>query len=240
MDKEQLEKIGLTKNESSIYYSLLELGSTNADPIIKKTGLHRNIVYDNLDKLIKKGLVGFVIKNNRKYFEATQSKKILDFVKEKKKDILEKEKIAENLFPQIERLRKLNKDPKEALIIQGKKGVINLIMQLVEEGNVDMFATGWGMRTFFPIEYEKFNNLIKKLKKNVRAIITEKMKEEDQGLAICKFLPDNFVLPVNTSITKDKVVIFMFDKDPIAILIRSKDVANSYRSYFNALWKVAK
>lgn len=240
MEKEDLEKIGLTKNEANVYYTLLGIGSTNADPIIKKTGLHRNIVYDNLDKLIKKGLVGFVIRNNRKYFEATQSKKLIDWITEKKKELDHEELLAKKIVSQIEILRKLSKDSKEAIILQGRKGVISLILELVDEGDFDMFATGYGLRTFFPIDYEKFNNSIRNQKRKVRAIITEKMRNEDQGASINRFLPDNFILPVNTSISKDRVVIFIFDKDPIAIEIRSKDVADSYRRYFDTIWKIAK
>lgn len=56
-----LVKLGLTTNEATVYDCLLGLGITTAGKIIKKTHLHRNIVYDNLEKLIKKGLVSFVI-----------------------------------------------------------------------------------------------------------------------------------------------------------------------------------
>ena len=67
----ELTKLGLTLNEAKVYFALLELGSTNAGEIIKKTKLHRNIVYDKLDKLIEKGLVSFVTIKNIKQFEVT-------------------------------------------------------------------------------------------------------------------------------------------------------------------------
>ena len=42
------------------------------------------------------------------------------------------------------------------------------------------------------------------------------------------------------TIYSDKVVITVWSKEPYAFLIRSKEVARSYRSYFELLWKVAK
>lgn len=240
MNTSDLEKLGLTKNESKVYLALLELGSINADPIIKKTGLHRNIVYDNLDKLARKGLAGHVVKNNRKYFEASQPGQILEWIRYKKTEIIETEKLAESIIPEIESLRKLSKEKKEAIVFSGMKSVMALALEMPEEGDFDMFATGYGMRVNFPIYYRRFNDKIKKKKRNVRALITEKLRHEDQGTTNNRFLPENYMLPVNTSILKDKVNIFIFEKDPIAIQIRSKDVADAYRNYFNFMWAMAK
>ena len=240
MKTSDLEKLGLTKNESKVYLALLELGSTNADPIIKKTGMHRNIVYDNLDKLARKGLAGNVVKNNRKYFEASQPGQIIEWIRHKKAEVLESEKLAENILPEIESLRKLSKENKEAIVFSGVKSVMALILDMPEEGDFDMFATGYGLRTNFPIYYKRFNDRIKKKRRKARALITEKLRHEDQGTSINRFLPDNYMLPVNTSILKDRVNIFIFEKDPIAIQIRSKDVADAYRTYFNFMWNMAK
>src|SRR3989338_4567553 len=100
MDAAILEKIGLTGNEIKVYLALLELGSVTAGEIIKKTGLHRAGAYDTLERLMDKGIVSYVIKANRKYFEATPPANLITFV-EKREDELkdEKEKIKQ-LVPQ--------------------------------------------------------------------------------------------------------------------------------------------
>ena len=63
-----LKDFGLTQNEEKVYLKLLEIGSSSAGLLIKKTGMHRAAVYDNIDSLTEKGLVSHVIKANRKYF----------------------------------------------------------------------------------------------------------------------------------------------------------------------------
>ena len=69
MDTKILEEVGLTPNESKVYLSLIELGSSSATQIIQKTGLHRAVVYDLLERLIEKGLVGHAIKGRKKFFD---------------------------------------------------------------------------------------------------------------------------------------------------------------------------
>ena len=73
--KEQLKEAGLTANESKIYTSLLELGPSNAGLISRKSGLHRRVVYDTLEMLIQKGLVGYILKNNVRLFQASHPKR---------------------------------------------------------------------------------------------------------------------------------------------------------------------
>ena len=69
MDKSVLTEIGLTEREAEVYLSLVELGSSSATEIIRKTGFHRAVVYDLLERLIGKGLVGFATKGRKKFFE---------------------------------------------------------------------------------------------------------------------------------------------------------------------------
>ncbi|GAH58434.1 unnamed protein product, partial [marine sediment metagenome] len=79
-----LESIGLTKNQALVYLSLLKLGSTTAQNIIKESGLHRSRVYDSLEMLQQKGLVGSVLKDFKQYFQAVPPKKLMDYLDEKR------------------------------------------------------------------------------------------------------------------------------------------------------------
>ena len=84
---ETLQKLGLSKNESKVYLVLLELGLSSTKPIIERTNLHRQIVYDTLSSLIEKGLVSYVIQANRKYFKASNPKQFLGYFNQKQREI---------------------------------------------------------------------------------------------------------------------------------------------------------
>src|SRR3989344_7302496 len=87
MQKEQLQKLGLLESESKVYLALLSLGSTSSGKIAKETELNRVSVYKALENLSKKGLVNYVIKANRKYFEAVNPRVLEDLIEEKKKQL---------------------------------------------------------------------------------------------------------------------------------------------------------
>ncbi len=44
----------------------------------------------------------------------------------------------------------------------------------------------------------------------------------------------------STNVFRTTVAIFVWTAEPIAIVVESPEVAESYRHYFTALWKVAK
>ena len=51
MKENILMDLGLSKNESKIYLSLLEQGISTATQVAEKSGIHRVNVYDSLNKL---------------------------------------------------------------------------------------------------------------------------------------------------------------------------------------------
>ena len=119
MDTEILEQIGLSKNEIKVYFALLELDQSSATPIVRKAKIPNSKIYPTLDKLIQKGLVSSVIKNNVKYFQASNPEHLIDFIKQKEKQLFEQENKIKDLIPQIELNRKLAQEKQEAKIYEG-------------------------------------------------------------------------------------------------------------------------
>src|SRR3989344_2330280 len=115
MNKEALLGVGLTEKESEVYLALLSLGSSSAGQIIQKTGLHRAVVYDLLERLIEKGLVGYVIKGRKKYYESTNPQRLLDILKEKESKL-------KSILPNLIELCQF-KDHLDIKIYKGKEGI---------------------------------------------------------------------------------------------------------------------
>lgn len=85
MDTKLLEELGLSKGEIKVYLTLLKLGETTTGKIIEEAQISGGKIYLILDKLIKKGLASFSIKEKTKYFSAASPNRILDYLHEKKK-----------------------------------------------------------------------------------------------------------------------------------------------------------
>ena len=87
MEIEALRKAGLTEGESRVYLALLKLGPTTTGPLIGLSDVTKSFIYRILDKLIKKGLVSYVIKEKTKYFQAAPPTTLLDYMNKRKRDI---------------------------------------------------------------------------------------------------------------------------------------------------------
>ena len=82
----------------------------------------------------------------------------------------------------------------------------------------------------------------KELKIDARVILSKSSKNTEQvKIAYTKFkyIKDEFSSPTTTFIYDDKTAIIVWSETPIATLISSKEVADSYRKYFELLWKEA-
>ena len=244
MDTTLLEELGLTKNEIKVYLALLELGSTAAGPLIKKVGMHRAAVYDIIDLLTGKGLVSYVIKANRKYFEAQDPDRLLEYLESKKQDLIDKEEKLKQFLPELQLKRKLSKEEQEGTIYKSKKGLKSIFEDILKEGKPwFVFGATGKFRELFHAYFIHFHERRTKskipLKIIFKEVVRKQKREEELKLCQIKYLPKSYLSPSTTYIYGDKVAIINWSSDPIAFLMRSKQVADSYRSFFDILWKTA-
>lgn len=234
--KEVLQKFGLTENEAQVYLILLRLGSATASEITQKSGIHRINVYDILERVQEKGLVSYVMIGKRKHYEAADPKKILEIEEERKKDI-------QSIIPELAAQRALGKAPQDATVFKDKRGIMTIFDEMTRsKTSICLFASGWGFREKFPKYYDIWHKKLVLNKVKVKSLISKKFKKK---LEIPKpleyrFLPSEYVFPSATLVYDDKVFIIMWTGHPIAILIRGKEIAASYRKFFEILWKSAK
>ena len=88
---EVLQRIGLTKNEAKIYMALLKQGPCLVSKIVEETKLNRTHIYERLEKMLEKGLVNYVIKSGKKYFNAVKPDKLIQILEEQKLKIKNQE-----------------------------------------------------------------------------------------------------------------------------------------------------
>lgn len=89
--------------------------------------------------------------------------------------------------------------------------------------------------------YFKWYDKRRKEKKiKVKIITSQKSKGNLKvPLAEIRYLPE--LGPAAINIYADKVAIILWSKErPIAIIIKNKDISDSYRIFFDTMWKTAK
>lgn len=238
----ELQQIGLTNIEAKIYIALLKIGSTTTGPIIKKTGLHRATVYDGLKRLIEKGLVTYIIKENTKYFQAVNPEHFIDLINEEKKRLEEKRLYIKNLIKKLNNIQRFSKS-ESAVIFQGKKGLKTVFEDILKCKELRTFASKGKFGEVLGNYFDQFQKKKRKLKIKDRILIDENLRNSEYVKKIygnVRFLPEEYEYPIAIMVYADKIAFFVFTEYPTAFVIKSKEVSNSFKSYFELLWKIAK
>lgn len=234
MDLEILEKSGLTYNEALVYKALLELGPSLAGQISRKTGLHRRTIYDLTETLIKKGLIGYIKKNNRRVFEANNPEKFLDILREKENEINE-------ILPDMLLFYQKTKEKQETNFYKGKEGLKTVFQDQLKMKNEEVLILGASNEAaeILPFYFKWYDQDRKKQNIKVKMIAYTKLKNKIP-LAEIRYLPQKYYNPLAINIYKDKTVIILWRKDPLCIVIKNREITESYRKHFELMWRISK
>ncbi len=243
--EKELVKLGLTDGESKVYTALLEIGSGTVGPVVKKSGVAYSNIYEILDRLTKKGLVSFVLKEGTKYFQPVSPESLYDYVEKKEKELEEQKTFLDKFVPTLKALQ-IKKPDQEAEIFIGLKGIKAAYTKMVSEYK-------GGEWLFFYVHKEQYGDMtdrfyfsIKYLLKKIKTTrgIGNKLTEEAKFTKSAKKFVDyrfvNFPIPGNIDMVGDMVFVQSWSEKPVGFLIKSEQVASFMREYFESVWKVAK
>tara|TARA_Y100000310_G_C20656854_1_gene802423 strand:- start:1129 stop:1824 length:696 start_codon:yes stop_codon:yes gene_type:complete len=229
---QELKEAGLTDNESKVYLALLDLGPSLAGQISRKTGLHRRTVYDVTEMLIKKGLIGYILKNNRRLFQASNPERILEILEEK-------QNLLQPLVDSLSEKFTKTKTKEETNFYKGKEGLKNIFQDQLSYKEV--LILGASSKAYEVLQfYFKWYDKARKEKRIKTRIIAQDKKIKRIPLAEIKYLPEKYQNPVSVNIYGDKTAIILWATEPVAILIKNKEITEGYKNYFELMWKIAK
>lgn len=243
--KRVLEYVGLAGNEAKVYLALLDLGSALAGEITKRSGVNRTNVYDALNKLAEKGLASYVLKANRKYFEAASPERIMSYLDEREEEIHRKKDLFGSVLTDLEERRKLSREPQEATIYKGKKGLISVAEDVLNmKRELLVFGAEGRFVDMFAHYAEQWHARRGELQIPVKIIYNEKIRAKKSKANFpamqMRFSDAVYDTPATTWIYGEKTAIIVWADQPIATLIRSKDVSDSYKQFFDILWSSSK
>jgi HTH-type transcriptional regulator, sugar sensing transcriptional regulator len=236
-----LEEIGLSKNEASIYLALLDLGSATATKIAERSKLHRTNVYDSLERLVKKGLVSYISKGETKYFTAAEPENFVGLLKQKEQNLAD-------ILPQLKLSRKLAEKKDSAHVYEGMAGIRaiteDILATIPEKGEVLTFGNPKNvsdlMKSFIDLYHKR------RMEKKITQIHIYNENSKDRikllnAMPYTKagYLPKEYDSPSSTTIYGNKVAFFIWSEPPLGIVIESERMAESYRKYFQLLWRLS-
>ncbi len=234
--QEQLEKAGLSPNEAKCYLTLLKLGSGSANEISRKSGVHRVSVYDALRGLGEKGLVSQITKANKLLFEAGNPEKIIEIIKAKEEQLAE----AKNIVPELLLDFNQAKEKQEIHSFKGIAGIKTILYEMLKSKTEILdFGAEFKIKEFLPHDYAKWDRQRVKEKIAMRIVASSLIKPIKLSLTKVKYVPSRFHSSVSTYIFDGKVALVMWVENPLAILVEHRAVYESYKHYFEYLWKTS-
>lgn len=233
MDDHDLLQIGLTRVEAKVYVAVLELGASLAGTVTRECGIQRRSVYDTLERLIQKGLVSYIKTNNRRFYQAAHPKRILEISQERLDNV-------KKLIPELELKYSMSKEKQDTTFFRGKHGLRTVFDDQISCAK-DILILGASAFAYEIVKYyfDRYDSIRQRKNIHVRAIFSEKLQRIVPNAEI-RYLPKHYSSHAATNIYGDKVAIILWTKNPLAILISQKEIADSYRNYFELLWGMAK
>jgi len=239
---EVLQKLGLSRNEATVYLSLLTMKPSTGFEIARVCGLFRPNVYDALKKLVQKGLVSYSLREKARHYSATDPNQLLNMLPIKESE----------LAHDVAQLRALRASAPQVLnveILEGQNGVHRILTDMVNETpkggafyvfgapkeTAKVFGEGWlgGWHKQHVKKHVTFHHIVNEDYPIHRIKLLRKMP-----YVTIRFLPKKYNAPILT-VVYDKGIILIFLKPLLAIKLTDPLIAQAYHNYFNLLLRMA-
>jgi sugar-specific transcriptional regulator TrmB len=242
MDIRIFEELGLSAAEAKIYVALVERGPSKTGHIIDATKLQSSTVYHVLGSLVEKGLVSYIHEGKIKVYQAASPESLKSFIEEK-------QHLLDSILPELKEKEALSRTKLSARVFRGIKGLqaayaeILLSMKRGEEYYFFQFPKkqllNEHLLQFYRIYHQKRARAGIKVKglahPSTRTIITPIYKLPNTEI---RYL-DEFT-PIGMVIYKNRIITIEWEETPVAFVIESESVAESYKKFFKQKWEQAK
>jgi sugar-specific transcriptional regulator TrmB len=240
---ESLLSIGFSQKEASVYLHLLEKGTeVGGSKIALGTNLHRQYVYNALQKLIDQGLVEEIAHGKLSKYRAFPPKELEKIAKRR---LLE----TEDTVKLLERFSKAGHQ-QESEVLFGLRDLAEHEYQFEDNADVGekQYIIGGNADAFINSmedHYDRIKQLDEKKKIVTYYIGSKKDKAEEKlhlgresrfHMRYLEKMPEGITHMV---IRKDRVCFFSFLNPPTVHIIKSSIVVENYKQFFMMLWEMA-
>lgn len=238
------QSLGLSKNESKIYETLLRHGECGVGLISEKSGVHRRNVYDSLNRLLEKGLVIEIVESSENKYQASEPKKLVEIVHEKAESI-------EKVLPELEKLHFSTPTEYKVHTYRGKEGWKQYMRDIVKTNQpfYSIAAQGAWLDDRIKSFYPGFLDQLKKKNIPMHHLFDYDVKENKHEILKhvgkqFKFLPKKYATTSGIDVFGDHVNIMHHqylgqvgtEDEIVFTVIVNKNLADSFRTWFQYMW----
>jgi sugar-specific transcriptional regulator TrmB len=245
MNQELFEALGLSPNEGKIYQALIDRGESTVSEIAVASKIHRRNAYDAISRLVDKGLCFEIFSTTENRYNAVDPDKLTEILAEKKDKLM----LA---LPELKRKFGERFAPEEAYIYRGLEGQKNIWRDVIRVGQESFFIgakAGWfdprleaSRVAFFKEANRKKIQFTQLFDQEVKSLIPN-FPRHFPGKLVYRFLPKKYSTNSAIHIFGDYVVTYTgltlgkISENVVFFVIHSKDLAESYRTWFWYMWE---
>ncbi|MFH1590941.1 MAG: helix-turn-helix domain-containing protein [archaeon] len=246
MEKAILQEIGLTANEADIYLILLRYKDLSVNDLALKAKMHRQTVYDALDRLLDKGFVTFHKVERSRHYRAVPPDRIDEYLHEKRAKF-------QAILPSLKRIDETKPDEFAVEEFQARNIVKIVYRDIVKEltkektdgiKHPEVVIFGTDESKFIAEDDIALQNQMKTLSElgmQERILIQRgdyNMVEGPQTRY--RWMRRRYFSDVPTWVYRDSVTIVSWGNPHSGITIRNKRLADSHRKMFDLIWEQSK
>jgi len=241
---ELLKPMGLTENDAAVYIFLLERGQPfGGSKIAGRLELHRQYVHNSLQKLLTLGLIEEIPSGARTQYKALPPQYITHLAKRQLET-------AEHAARELSYISAIGAE-QDFEVFRGTRQILDFEERFVHSlpENITQYIIGGNCEAFmdfFGDHYEENSRIAESrgLKSKFIAATSDipYMKRAQAVLSnfeykVLDMLPKSVV---STVVRFDTVTFYSFANPALLYIIKSKEVSEDYKKFFDMLWNMAK
>lgn len=245
MNWDVLERIGLNKNEAKIYEALLDLGDASVSAIASASAVNRRNVYDALKNLQQRNLISQLRGSQTQLYRAAHPKRLMRIVQKERQQ-------AASIIPSLEKLYQSHVPTEQIFVSRGVEGIRNFWDYVLTQNEPAYFVGGKGAwhdpriedarKQYFSDVHQRNIDLIGifdfEMRKKGESVYSQYKPEH------IRFFPEDYSTNATYDICGNRVLLFSMagqqNVGNVAIYnIINKPLADSFRTWFQFLWKNA-
>ncbi len=237
-------KIGLTKQESNVYLSLLELREAQTGKLCKQAKIASSNIYPVLDSLIHKGLASFKVQNNIKVFMPSPLETLNDLISEKQKKLEQEREELGKVIMGLKAKEKQKEQKANYKYFEGLAGIKSMWHEINSSmSREDVFRVYTGKRMSYGrmVGFLDEHHSLRVRKKVKELMILPKEDKElackrKRQLATVKFM--DLRNDAEWGVWKDLFYMHYYPvkKAPRGFLVQDEVFAQTFAQVFDQLW----
>jgi sugar-specific transcriptional regulator TrmB len=241
MFEKELQELGLSDKEASVYVALLAVDNDSVLDLAKRTGINRTTIYPVLDSLLQKGLVSEIKVDKKIRFAAESPERLITFVERQKVVFEEKAGRVRDFVPRLKTVQRESGEKPLVKIYEGKEGAMSAVEEIYsanpEDGtSFSIYSKDLLDEMFSESERKKYFKIRKDVKKlRSKSVYTFTSGELGPNSMSERVRLDHTKYPLlcDINIIGDETRISNLKSKPTTIFIKNKDLAVTLKSIIN-------